>query len=264
MSVCLHDFATVQSIPTLLEKAGMLNNKYPLAPCLSLADLEVMLDLLEEPYVRLHYIRQRASSLLTQHIVGDELDMIGLYLDTALSFGGLEPGEQDIVLTGYSERIDRYYTLRDEGEHARKPRRAITAWFKRLCSQISQRPLPGWSELTSVLLSLTPHHQQELERQVQRIAKRIRDRKRPRNDEDTVIFVGPLRSETALAVRARDPDLPGRFSEGIENLASVAFQQEHVERCCVLVVNATSPDLPYLSGALLTRSDRPISTTIFF
>lgn len=264
MSVCLHDFATVQSIPTLLEKAGMLNNKYPLAPCLSLADLEVMLDLLEEPYVRLHYIRQRASSLLTQHIVGDELDMIGLYLDTALSFGGLEPGAQDIVLTGYSERIDRYYTLRDEGEHARKPRRATTAWFKRLCYQISQRPLTGWSELTSVLLSLTPHHQQELERQVQRIAKRIRDRKRPRNDEDTVVFVGPVRSDTALAVRARDPRQPGRFSEGIENLASVAFQQEHVERCCVLVVNAMSPELPYLSGALLTRSDRPIPTTIFF
>jgi hypothetical protein len=264
ISVSLHDFATVQSIPTLLEKAGMLDNKYPLAPCLSLADLEVMLDLLEEPHVRLHYIRQRASTLLTQHVVGDELDMIGLYLDTSLSFGGLKPGEQDIVLTGYSDRIDRYYMLRDEGEHARKPRRATTAWFKRLCEQISKRPLTGWSELTSALLSLTPHHQQEFERQVQKIAKRIREGKSLRNDEDSVVFVGPVRGDTALVVRARDPRRPGRFSEGIENLASVAFEHEHVERCCVLVVNALSRELPYLGGAMLTRADRPVPTTIFF
>lgn len=264
ISVSLHDFATVQSVPTLLAQAGVLNNQYPLAPCISLADLEVMFDLLEEPHIRLHYIRQRASSLLSQHVMGDELDMLGLYLDTSLSFGGLPPGEQRIFLDGYSGRLDKYYTARDEGEHARKPRRATIAWFNRLCNQISQRPLTGWSELTSALLSLAPHHQQELERQVQRIARRIREGKPVLNDEDTIVFVGPAWVTTALAVRARNPRTPGRFSEGVEKLASVAFEQEHVERCCVIVVNALSSELPYISGALLTRADRSALATIFF
>jgi hypothetical protein len=264
LSVSLHDFATVQSVPALLAQAGLLNNKYPLAPCISLADLEVMLDLLEEPHIRLHYVRQRASTLLSQHVMGDELDMLGLYLDTSLSFGGLPPGEQRIFLNGYSERLDRYYTARDEGEHVRKPRRATTAWFNRLCDQISRRPLVGWSELTSALLSLTPHHQHELERRVQGIARRIREGKPLPNNEDTTIFVGPVWVKTALVVRARDPRLPGRFSEGIENVASVAFEQEHVERCCVVVVDALSPELPYLSAALLTRADRDVPATIYF
>lgn len=264
LSVTLQDFATVQSIPSLLAQAGVLNNKYPLAPCISLADLEVLVDLLEEPHVRLHYIRQRASTMLAQHVMGDELDMLGLYLDTSLNFGGLPPGEQRITLSGYSARLDRYYTAKDEGEYARKPRRATIAWFNRLCAQISQRPISGWSELTGALLSLTHLQQQELERQVQTIARRIRDGKAVRDGKDTIVFVGPEWVNTALAIRARDPRMPGRFSEGVEELASAAFEQDHVERCCVIVVNALNPELPYLSGAVLTRADRPVPATIFF
>lgn len=264
LSVTLQDFATVQSVPSLLAQASVLNNQYPLAPCISLADLEVLVDLLEEPHVRLHYIRQRASTMLAQHVVGDELDMLGLYLDTSLNFGGLPPGEQRITLSGYSARLDKYYTARDEGEYARKPRRATIAWFNRLCVQISQRPISGWSELTGALLSLTHLQQQELERQVQKIARRIRDAKSVREGKDTIVFVGPEGVNTALAIRARDPRMPGRFSDGVEELASAAFEQDHVERCCVVVVNALNPELPYLSGALLTRADRPVPATIFF
>lgn len=264
LSVCLHDFATVQSIPTLLAQAGILNNQYPLAPCLSLADMEVMLDILEEPHVRMHYIRQRASTLLTQHVLGDELDLVGFYLDTSLNYGSLPQREQRIFLSGYSARLDRYYTTRDEGEFARKPRRATIAWVNRLCDQISKRPLMGWSELTTALLSLAPDEQRELERNVQKIARRIRDGKPLRNEEDTVIFIGPVWVGTALAVRAMNPRRAGRFSEGFEDFASTVFEHEHVERCCVISVNALSPELPYLAGALLTRADRPVPATIFF
>lgn len=264
LSVSLQDFATLQSVPSLLVQAGALNNEYPLAPCISLADLEVLVDLLEEPHVRLHYLRQRASTMLSQHVIGDELDMLGLYLDTSLNFGGLPPGEHQITLSGYSARLDRYYTAKDEGEHARKPRRATIPWFNRLCNQISQRPFAGWCELTGALLSLAPHQQQELERQVQGISRRIREGKPVKDGKDTIILVGPAWVNTALAIRARDPRKPGRFSEGVEELASVAFEQEHVERCCVVVVDALSPELPYLSCALLTRADRPVPTTIYF
>lgn len=80
-------------------------------------------------HVRLHYLRRRASTMLSQHVIGDELDMLGLCLDTSLNFVGLPPGEQRIALSGYSARLDPYYTARDEGENARKPRRATIAWF---------------------------------------------------------------------------------------------------------------------------------------
>lgn len=264
MSVSLQDFATVQSVPSLLAHVGVLNNQYPLAPCISLADLEVLIDLLEEPHVRLHYIRQRASTLLAQHVVGDELDMLGLYLDTSLNFGGLRPGEQNITLKGYSARLDRYYTATDEGEHASKPRRATIAWFNRLCERISKRPMSGWSELTCALLSLTPVQQQNFEREVHKIGRRIREGKPVRDGKDTIVLVGPEWTNTALAIRARDRRQPGKFMEGAEQLASGVFEHEHVERCCVVAVDALDPLLPYLGGAVFTRSDRPVAATIFF
>lgn len=264
LSVSLQDFATVQSVPSLLAHAGVLNNQYPLAPCISLADLEVLIDLLGEPHVRLHYIRQRASTLLAQQVVGDELDMLGLYLDTSLNFGGLRPGEQNITLNGYSARLDRYYTATDEGEHARKPRRATIAWFNRLCDQISKRPMSGWSELTCALLSLTPVQQQKVEREVHKIGRRIREGKPVRDGKDTIVLVGPEWTNTALAIRARDRRQPGKFLDGAELLASGVFEHEHVERCCVVAVDALDPLLPYLGGAVFTRSDRPVAATIFF
>ncbi|MFG0678087.1 hypothetical protein [Delftia sp. WSY_7] len=264
LSVSLHDFATVQSVPTLLAQAGVLNNLYPLAPCISLADLEVLIDLFEQPHVRLHYIRQRASTMLAHKVIGDELDMLGLYLDTSLNFGGLQPGQQSITLNGYSARLDRYYTARDEGRPARKPRRATTAWFNRLCEQISKRPMFGWSELTSALLSLTPIQQQNFEREVQKIARRIRQGKPVRDGKDTIALVGPEWGNTALAIRVRDKRQPGKFLEGAEQIASGVFEHKHVERCSVIVVDALDQQLPYLGGALLTRADRPVSATIFF
>lgn len=264
LSVSLQDFATVQSVPSLLAQADVLKNRYPLAPCISLADLEVLIDLLEEPHVRLHYIRQRASTMLTQQVVGDELDMLGLYLDTSLNFGGLQPLEQNITLHGYSARLDKYYTAMDEGERARKPRRATIAWFNRLCDQISKRPIFGWSELTSALLSLTPIQQQNVEREVQKIARRIRGGKPIRDGKDTIVLVGPEWVNTALAIRARDKRQPGKFLEGAEQLASEVFEHQHVDRCCTVVVDALDQQLPYLGGAVLTRADRPVPATIFF
>jgi len=264
LSVSLQDFATVQSVPSLLVKAGVLNNQYPLAPCISLADLEVLVDLLEQPHVRLHYIRQRASTMLARQVVGDELNMLGLYLDTSLNFDELHPGEQNIILDGYSARLDRYYAAKDYGEHARKPRRATIAWFNRLCDQISERQMCGWSELTGALLSLTSIQQQNVEREVQKIARRIRAGKPVQGGKDTVVLVGPEWANTALAIRARDRRQPGKFLKGAEQLASEVFEYEHVERCCVVAVDALDQALPYLGGALLTRADRPVPATIFF
>ncbi|UUC91426.1 hypothetical protein [Comamonas sp. C11] len=42
------------------------------------------------------------------------------------------------------------------------------------------------------------------------------------------------------------------------------IQQQNVERCCVVAVDALDQKLPYLGGTFLTRADRPVSATIFF
>ncbi|MDD3937563.1 hypothetical protein [Rhodoferax sp.] len=259
LSVMLHDFATIQSVPTMLADAGVLKNKYPLAPCMSLADLEVMLDLLRTTYLRLHYLRRRAELLLSLDTIGDELDMLGMYLDTAMNLGTMQRKTNTIITAGYSAKIDRYYTTRDEGLVARKPKPSTSEWFTRLCEQLLERSRPGWSEIACALLSIAPDDQQQLERHVRAMATRLRSGKAIREGQDTMVLIPPEWLHQALAFQVKRRDGPGPYGFHSQNIAQQAFESEHVKRCVVIVVDATASTLPYLSAGIFTATESEVA-----
>lgn len=262
LSVMLHDFATIQSVPSILEDAGLLRNKYPLAPCMSLADLEIMLDILETPYLRLHYLRRRAELLMSLRTIGDEIDTLGLYLDTALNLGTLQAKESTLITSGYSEKIDRYYSLKDESIPSKKPKPNTSEWFKRLCGQLTNRARPGWSEIACALLSISPKDQLQLERHVKKLAARVRAGKPLKADKDSIVLIPPKWINQALAIQVRHRDAPIPYSSHSQNIASQAFESEHVKRCFVIVVDAADVNLSYLSVGMFTEEDT--SHTIFY
>ena len=264
LSVMLHDFATIQSVPGMLIKAGALTSKYPLAPCMSLADLEVMLDLLEAPFLRLHYLRRRAELLLSLDAIGDELDTLGMYLDTGMNLGSMEEGKKTFIMTGYSAKIDRYYTRVDEELVARKPKPSTSAWFIALCQQLSSRARTGWSEITCALLSIAPTDQQTLEKRIRALATRARAGKPLKEGHDAIVLVPPEWIRQAIAIQVKQRDGRGPYGSQSLNIARQAFQSEHVERCVVIVVDAGANDLPYLSAGIFWASDRQTESTRFF
>ena len=249
LSITLNDFATIQSIPGMLSEAGVLKTYYPLAPCFSLADLDVLLDLLESSYLRLHYLRRRAELALSLNNIGDELDTLGLYLDTSLNLGTFEP-KSSIVTAGYSHRIDRYYSARDEGFIFRKPKPATSEWFVRLCEQAFERNRLGWSEIACTLLSVAPADQRKLEKLVRAMAVRVRGGKALKHGQDTIALVPPPWVHQAIAFQIKRSDSVGPFGSDAENIAQKAFESVHVKRCMVIVVDALKPDLPYLSSSV--------------
>ncbi len=255
LSVMLHDFATIQSVPAMLADAGVFKNKYPLAPCISLADLEVMLDLLGTTYLRLHYLRRRAELLLSLNTIGDELDMLGMYLDTSMNLGTMQREENTIVTVGYSAKIDRYYTMRDEGLIARKPKPSTSEWFTRLCEQLLERSRPGWSEIACALLSIAPDDQRQLEKRVRAMATRLRSEKTLKEGQDAIVLIPPEWIHQALAFQVKRRDESGPYGSHSQNIAQQAFQSRHVNRCIVLVIDATANTLPYLSAGMFTASE---------
>lgn len=264
LSVMLHDFATIQSVPAMLADAGVLKNKYPLAPCLSLADLEVMLDLLDTTYLRLHYLRRRAELLLSLNTIGDELDMLGLYLDTALNLGTMQAAKNVIITAGYSVKIDRHYTMRDEGLTSRKPKASTSEWFRRLCEQLLERARPGWSEIACALLSIAPTDQVEFEKRVRTVANRVRYGKPLKDGKDTMVLVPPDWIFQALAFQVKRRDGLGPYGSNSQNIAQQAFDAGHVKRCIVIVVDAQSSTLQYLSAGVFVATDRDSSDAVFF
>jgi hypothetical protein len=263
ISVTLHDFATIQSVPGMLADAGLLKNKFPLAPCMSLADLEVVLDLLSASYIRLHYLRRRAELLISLKTVGDELDMLGLYLDTSLNLGTVQTRYKNFVTAGYSAKIDRYYTMRDEGIVVRKPKPNTSAWFTRLCEQLQHRSRPGWSEIACELLSITSIDQQQLERHVRRLAIRLSSGKLLKEGQDSILLIPPEGTYHAVAFQVKRRDGPDPYGSNAESIAQKAFESAHVKRCTVIVIDAQSTDLPYLSAGIFTALERNTSGAIF-
>lgn len=263
VSVTLNDYATIQSVPGMLSEAGILRNVYPLAPCFSLADLGVMLDMLESTYLRLHYLRRRAELTLSLNTIGDEVDTLGLYLDTSLNLGTLAPKMSSVITAGYSQKIDRYYTARDEGILARKPKPATSDWFMRLCKQAQERNMSGWSEIACALLSIAPKDQRELEKRVRILVARIRNGKALNGGQDTIILIPPLWINQAIAFQVRSGDDDGPYGSNAENIAQQCFESEHIKRCMVIVVDAMHRDLQYLSVSICTALERDTPTAIF-
>ena len=258
LSVTLHDFATVQSIPSLLLEAGLIKSEHRLAPCMTLADLEVVVDILDTPYLRMHYFRRRAELLTTATMFGDELDSLGMYLDTGFNLGEAEAGAHQLMMVGYSARLDQYYTYLDEGVTAKKPKVHLTPWIRALCDQLMERATVGWYEMAHALLSLSHKDQQHIEREVRSRTKRMRTGRPAKNDLDSVVVVPPPHRRMSLVFQVCTPDDRRPARDSAPDLAGHAFETPHVEVCAVFSFRADINALPYRSASLLYRTDRQV------
>lgn len=263
LSVTLHDFATVQSIPHLLRDAGFIRSEHRLAPCLTLADLEVVVDILDTPYLRMHYLRRRAELLPTAVTFGDELDSLGMYLDTGFNIGEAEAGTQQLMMIGYSAKLDRYYSCIDEGLPARKPKVNITPWIRALCDQLMARTVAGWYEMAHALLTLGHDEQLGVERELRKRMKWLRTGKPAKHDLDSVLVVPQVHRRMAVAFQMRMPGDRRPSKETAVNLASHAFEASHVEVCAIFGFRADVEDMSYRSANLCYRTDRPVDARTY-
>lgn len=96
LSVTLEDFAFIQSNLHLLKETGWIPKDHALAPCILLADLEVVFDILEPIGQKVHYLRRRAELEGRMSYIGDELDLLGLYIGTGFNLGDAEFGNHHL------------------------------------------------------------------------------------------------------------------------------------------------------------------------
>ena len=230
---------------------------------MTLADLEVVVDILDTPYLRMHYLRRRAELLTTAATFGDELDSLGMYLDTGFNIGEAEAGAQQLIMVGYSARLDRYYTYLDEGVAAKKPKVNLTPWVRALCDQLMERATVGWYEMAHALLSLSYKNQQHIEKEVRSRAKRMRTGRPAKNDLDSVVVVPPSHRRMALVFQVRTPDDRRPARDSAPNLAGHAFETPHVEICAVFSFKADIKNPAYHSASLLYRTDRHVEARTY-
>jgi hypothetical protein len=112
LTVSLHQLNSLTTRLVALESLGLFkDNEYPFA--ISEGDLEIVAELCPGPEVFLHYVEKRiALHRVAPHVSGDDVDLLGAYLDTRFVNKQLWDNPKNRVsmfgLDGYSDKIDRW------------------------------------------------------------------------------------------------------------------------------------------------------------
>jgi hypothetical protein len=245
LSVTLEDLGALQSNVAKLVPTGWVPADLRLAPTMTLCDLRVVFEILSSPAERIHYLVRRSELQEQWEYDADEIDLLGLNLETGFNLGNVEFTEARTILTGMSQSIDDYYIAMDANIRAAKPQRKGTKWWSDIGAQLARRKLERWTEAAVMLLNVAPDDQLTLEQEFDRVLKRLRSRPRRRRERDMLLLTPPADRPYGFAlVGFRQVEASKRRSK-MEVAADRAFRTEHVKHCLVIAVNADYPHYPY-------------------
>lgn len=173
ISVALEDFAAIQSNIETLKEAGLVDKSLKQRPVFSLPDFETTLDLLEKPYLILHYMSRRSEieGELSYH--GDEWDLLGIYLSNLFNFGDV-PKDHNFEFSGASDPIDKYYLSIEAGCDVQKPRVRFSEHFSGVFALLEHRAPDSWIEICILLCMMPPADQNRMHQRIQTLGKRVK------------------------------------------------------------------------------------------
>ena len=246
ISVTLEDFGNIISNLSILKDAGLFEEDFPIAPTMTLADLETILDLLQTPSEIIHYLLRRCVlEEKKMSLMGDELDMLGLYLENGLNIRSVEDEDIKLQLVGMSKSIDQYYEAKDQGINRKKPSLKSTTWWKDIRHRIEEKAPKRWLDAVLALLDFPVDEQDRAEKAFKQIKKRVkRDWMRAGHINSVTLIPSKKKSNAIalLAYRERHKDKRYKF---MENIASKVFAESNAKICLVIGVNIDREEYPY-------------------
>jgi hypothetical protein len=255
ISVTLDDFSILASAEGDLKEAGWIPHEMALAPTLNVADFQAVIDILGRPSFFLHYFAERERFQKALQIFADEMDFLGLYLETGFNVSSLEMEKPRLALTGMSAPIDCYYESRDAGIRLTKPKPKLSPYFSALISAIEKRAFPRWSIVTTDLLRCASYKEQKkIDKLLMKLKAGVERNWRDPEHECSLVVSPPEIRDTAVVFYAYPPQLASRRKEIAEELASKALEMSGRERCVMICRNTARWDEPYASIIVVNSS----------
>ncbi|KAF0180248.1 MAG: hypothetical protein FD124_1164 [Alphaproteobacteria bacterium] len=254
-TITLDDFSVLSSAEGELRKLGWIAPDSVLAPAMTLADIEVVVDILENEACITHYLWERGRLQKRFDIFGDELDWLGLYLNTAFAFAGTEQTDLDgMMISGLSGPIDDYINAREQGIATLKPRLAQSRLWREMLGEIARRRFPGWISASIALLrAASPDEQAEMASAFQKILRRVPAAWR-KPDRKNAMHILPRYADAVSVVLFGYPslDLAGQRAEA-QMFAQKSFASSNVDVCLTIGFNADKLAEPLEYLALIRR-----------
>lgn len=157
-----------------LKESGIVQHDTPKVPCLMLADLLIIFDILDNEAQRIHYLYRRSQLDSNLSFIGDEIDLLALYLKTRL-FIKVDPGT---VFHGIGEStvFEEYYLNSFAGIKTKKPTMPLTNRWNNAVRWLEKSNIVGWTKLALIFLNVPIREQQKIESKLLKITKNLKNR----------------------------------------------------------------------------------------
>lgn len=253
ISVSLDDFSVLSSAEGDLREAGWVEGQVDLAPMINIADLKVIADILESPIEFLHYLAERGPFQKAYDLFGDELDFLGLYLETSFAMEKL-PENTRFAPSGMSESIDRYYDARDARIAVTKPRLQLAPYFRSLLARLGETRQDGWTSVgMHVLGAASPDEQKEVVRRLNKARGEVRRRTAKRQGGAVLTIVPGAERKGSVAFYVHSHSDGEALRRGMMAAADEAFGGSSSAECVVIGRHIDDWDRPYQAVALVGR-----------
>ena len=257
VSVTLDDFSVLSTAERELQEAGWVPSGLPLAPTLNIADFGCVADLLSEPLFFIHYMHERSRIQKVTEILGDELDYLGLYLESGFNLGSLENGEYRVAISGMSEPIDHYYTSRDAGVTVPKPRPKIHPYFSKLLAELERRGFKSWTTVgLDVLRSASFDEQRQAVNGTERLRKSVQKNFRDPSHDCCMVIIPPVGREAVLVFYVYNQSGTINRDRTVSQLMTNVLEESGRARCTLIGRKVENWDRPYQFVMISTPQKR--------
>jgi len=256
VSVSLEDFASLQSNLSRFKETGWVPDDFSPCPTMNLADFETLFDFLEHPVQIIHYLQRRTELEGNVNFLGHELDFMGMYITTLLHMGNIDIDcQSNIIISGMSEPLDKYYSSKDQGILLEKPRPKVSKLFNDIFLKLEERSTPQWTEIGVLLNMFPPDVQSKLTSNIRDLTRIVNRGWKKEGHKNMIIFVPAESSEYALVYVLYKNSNASRRDEFIEHATYHGLKSEHVKRCLVIAKNIDNDSLPYQFIALVENNN---------
>ena len=235
ISVTLEDFSIMSVSERELKAAGWVPPELQLAPTLNITDLDCVAEILSEPVYFLHYFAERERIQKTIELIGDEMDLLGLYLETGFNFAELETAANPLITTGLSQRVDHFFNSADAGVDVKKPRPRIHRALEKILLLIQSRRVEGWTTIALDLLRIGSSEEQKLLfRKIEKLRKRVSKTYRDPKHICSLVVTPPAHREVFVIFYVYPDAIADRRYEVVEKLAGEQLAVQDRSRCVVV------------------------------
>lgn len=254
-SLTLDDFSVLSSAEPDLKAVGWVPNDHHLAPTVLLADLECIVDILDSPLLFIHYLSERNYFQKAFDLLGDELDFLGLYLDTGFNLAGIEGHAGVFSLVGMSAPIDRYYVSRDAGIQLSKPKARVQPYYRAIIDRLTERRPTGWTMAGLHLLSSAdPAEQRKIESGVNKLRWMGRKNFRDPKHINSLVVQPPLKRKAKVVFYVFPEVQRANLQTNSEDLVAEALHESEHESCVLFARCLDEWDRPYVAFLIANGS----------